>query len=148
MVDSSKQVPFAPGLWHVEPSGEPRLSGSRCVDCTEVYFPVKSSSYCPHCYGSNLEDAAFGPTGTLAAFTTVHQPPAGGYYHGPMPFSYGLVDLDEGVRVETHLGGDVHAYRIGARMTLAIESFYVNEEGEDVQVFRFVPAEGAQEGSK
>jgi uncharacterized OB-fold protein len=141
MLDVKKQVPFVSGLWTVQPSGEARLVGSRCLDCSELFFPVKSSGFCPHCYGSKLEEIGLGPLGTLAAYTTVLQPPAGGFYHGPVPFHYGLVDLDEGIRVEVHLGGDPASYHIGQRMTLRIEPFYVNEQGDDVQVFRFVPIE-------
>lgn len=147
MVDERKQVPFVPGLWTVQPGGEARLTGSRCRDCGELFFPVKSSGFCPHCYGNRMEEIMLGPVGTLAAYTTVLQPPAGGFYHGPIPFNYGLVDLDEGVRVETHLGGDPASYQVGNRMTLKIEPFYVNEQGEEVEVFRFVPiAEKVQQG--
>ena len=148
MADPSQPVPFVAGLWTLLPSGEPRLAGSRCRDCEELFFPVKTSGFCPHCYGARLEEIALGPLGTLAAYTTVLQPPAGGFYHGPVPFHYGLVDLDEGIRVEVHLGGDPAGYRVGSRMTLKIEPFYVNEQGEQVQVFRFVPVdEKVQPGS-
>ena len=142
MVDEKKQVPFMPGLWTVKSSGEARLAGSRCQNCEELYFPVKTTGYCPHCYAEQMQDVDLGPSGTLAAYTTVLQAPAGGFYHGSIPFSYGLVDLDEGVRVEVHLGGDPATYRVGSRMTLKIEPFYTNEQGEGVQVFRFVPVEG------
>jgi hypothetical protein len=141
MVDEKKQVPYVAELWTVEPSGEARLAGSRCLNCKELYFPAKNTNYCPHCYAEQLQAIGLGPLGTLAAYTTVLQPPAGGFYHGPVPFHYGLVDLDEGIRVEVHLGGDPATYRVGRRMTLKIEPFYVNEQGEEVQVFRFVPLE-------
>jgi hypothetical protein len=141
MADQDKQVPFAPGLWTTQSSGEARLAGSRCPDCGELFFPVKNSGYCPHCYGSRLEETNLGPVGTLAAYTTVLQPPAGGFYNGPVPFNYGLVDLDEGIRIEAQLDGDPASYQVGLRMALKILPFYVSEQEEQVQVFRFVPAE-------
>ncbi len=118
------------------------MLGSKCLSCAELFFPPKAPGIrCPHCYGLEMKEVELGGAGTLAAFTTVMQPPAGGYYRGPVPFSYGLVDLDEGVRVEALLGGDAAQYRVGMRVRLVIETLYENEDGAEVQVFRFRPAE-------
>jgi uncharacterized OB-fold protein len=84
-----------------------------------------------------LKEIEIGPWGTLRSYTKAMQAPAGGYYRGPVPFLYGLVDLDEGVRVESHLLGDLEKMRVGARMKLRIKSIYKDEEIGKVQIYTF-----------
>ena len=141
METEDRKIPFKEGMWIMGSDGEPRLLGSRCPSCGELFFPKKENDICAHCQHEGLEDTSLSPRGKIVSFTTVMQSPAGGHYHGPVPFSFGLVDLDDGVRVETQLGGDFEKLRVGMDVELAIENLYKDQEGNEIQIFRFRPIE-------
>lgn len=136
---SENMVPIKKGLWTTLPSGEARLLGSRCPSCGELFFPRKTGGNCTRCQERKLEAVELGPLGRIDSFTAVLQPPAGGFYHGPVPFCYGLIDLDEGLRVETHISGSYEALKHGLRVKLVVETMYTDQEGNHVQVFSFAP---------
>ena len=135
-------VPVKEGLWRILPSGEARLLGSRCPACGELFFPRKTGGACTHCQADNLEAGELGPLGRIDSFTAVLQPPAGGFYRGPVPYCYGLVDLDEGLRVEAHIGGPHDALKRGLRVRLEVKTLHVDAEGRRVEAFSFAPAAG------
>ena len=141
MSAKGKKVPFKEGMWNVGADGEARLLGSKCPSCGELFFPQRGSGICVQCQHEGLDRAEFGLEGTVATFTRVMQPPAGGYYQGPVPYNFGLVDLDDGVRIEAHLGGDFEKLRVGMKVKLAIDTLYTDGEGNEVQAYRFVPVE-------
>ena len=141
MSPGKKRIPFKEEMWTTKPDGEARLLGSKCPSCGELFFPKKDSGICVHCQHAGLEVVELGPFGTIVSYTAVMQPPAGGYYHGQVPYNFGLIDLDDGVRVETHLGGDFEKLKVGMRVKLAIETLYTDEEGTEVQAYRFLPLE-------
>ena len=147
MSASANKVPIKEGLWITLESGEPRLLGSRCASCGEFYFPRKTNSGCVRCQEAVLDDVELGPLGHIDAFTAVLQPPAGGFYHGPVPFCYGLVDLDEGIRVETHLGGSFDGLKTGEGVKLVVDTLYTNQEGHQVQTFSFRPYDAQGDAS-
>lgn len=137
-------VPVKEGLWTIDPAGGIRLAGSRCADCGELFFPRKPAGPCTHCQGERLHDVALGPWGRIDSFSAVLQPPAGGFYRGPVPYCYGLVDLDEGLRVVSRLRGPHTGLARGMRVRLAVEDLHTDEHGRVVQAFCFEPA---QEGA-
>ena len=141
MCADKKSIAFKEEMWTIKSDGEARLLGSKCPACGELFFPMKDTGICVHCQHEGLEGVELGPFGRIVSYTAVMQPPAGGYYHGQVPYNFGLVDLDDGVRVETHLGGDFEKLKIGMRVKLAIETLYTDEEGCEVQAYRFLPLE-------
>ena len=142
MESGSKKVPFVEGMWTTKPDGGVNLLGSRCPACGELFFPRREKGLCVHCQNLVLEEVELGREGKIAAFTAVLQPPAGGAYFGPVPYNYGLVDLDEGIRVETQIGGSHEKLKVGLRVKLSVEDFYTDKEGNIVQRFIFQPVEG------
>lgn len=137
MPGETRNIPIKEGLWIAGSSGEPRLLGKRCLSCGELFAPGRAKGICIRCQQRKLQDVELSPLGTIVSFTAAMQPPAGGFYCGPVPYCYGLVDLDDGVRIETQLGGDVEQMRVGGRVRLAIETLYQDQDGNEVQVFRF-----------
>jgi uncharacterized OB-fold protein len=136
-----KRTALREGMWTTKPDGDARLLGSKCSSCGELFFPKKESGICVHCQHEGLEGVELGPFGRIVSYTAVMQPPAGGYYHGQVPYNFGLVDLDDGVRIETHLGGDFEKLKVGMRVKLAIDTLYTDADGNEVQAYRFLPAE-------
>ncbi len=78
---------------------DPHLIGGRCRDCGSLHFPRTDT--CPYC-GSVAVEAADLPTeGRLWAWTSVTAAPPG--YLGPVPYGFGVVELEGCIRVVTRL---------------------------------------------
>jgi uncharacterized OB-fold protein len=78
-----------------------------------------------------VDDLELGRTGgALFGWTVVSSPPPG--YAGPVPYGFGIVDLDEGIRVLGRLTGVdpacVGALTFGQRMRCVVDE--VPREGE------------------
>jgi len=135
------KIPLDQGLWEQPqtPNEKPRLLGSRCTLCGEIYFPRKQKGWCLRCHKKSLEDVKLHGQGKIASYTIVEQPPAGGFYRGPVPYAYGFVDLADRVRLKTLFTNDFDKLRVGADVELVIDTLYVDEPGNDVVTFKFQP---------
>lgn len=136
-----EKIPLREGFWAPATSESgPRLIGSRCTNCGEIYFPTKPKGWCVHCQQSTLENMLLSPRGRLAAVTLVRQPPAGGFYHGPVPYAYGLVDLSDGVRLVSQLyAEDLETLQADQEAELVIRPLCEDEQGRQVITFMFTP---------
>ena len=142
MSEARRRVPIEPGFFTIpkDPSDSPRLLGSRCRACGERFFPRRE--VCAKCLHIGTDPVLLGPSGRLYTHTYVHVPlfnskraDAGGY-------SVGQVDLHEGPRVQAVLSGAPDDFRIGMDMELELETLRETEQGEDVVIYRFRPADG------
>ncbi len=149
MPDEKKKIPFAEGMWTINTEDQrPKLLGSRCPSCGELFFPRKEKGICIHCQYPSLENVELGREDKIVSFTTVLQAPAGGAYFGPVPYNYGLVDLDDGIRIETQLGGEPKKLKVGRRVVLAVETLYTDKDGNEVEAFKFRPMDDPELGGK
>jgi uncharacterized protein len=141
MVMTVRIRPVKEGLWaeSVEADNKPHLLGSRCSACGEVYFPKKMNMICTCCQSTALRDILLGNTGIVFTHTTVMMRPPGGYYRGKVPYRIGVVELPEGVYVDTlFTDGDDDKIKIGAAVELVIE--ILHDDGEDeVMTYKFLP---------
>jgi uncharacterized OB-fold protein len=135
--DPPRRVPIETGFFTIpdDPAEAPRLLGSRCTRCGEVFFPRRA--VCAACLGRALEDTLLGPRGTLYTFTWVHVPLFGALRAEAGSYGVGQVDLEEGPRVQAVLAGERADLRIGMPLELSLETLRVNERGEEVVIFRF-----------
>jgi uncharacterized OB-fold protein len=133
-----KRIPIREGLLTIPLSQlkDVRLLGSRCQDCGEVGLGKVSS--CQHCAGENLEVIPLSRNGKLWTYTVIRNKPPGDF-KGEVPMGEGLVELPEGIRVKSPLGGDVEALEIGMDLEFVAYELYKNEDGEAVIAFRFDP---------
>lgn len=127
--------PLEDGLftWPV-PAGGPRLLGSRCPSCAEVFFPRQGQ--CSACFREGTEEIRLGPHGTLYSHTVVRfRTPA---YAGPVPYAVGFVELPEGIRVIAKVNADpLENLRVGQPLRLDLETLYTDETGAEVVNFCF-----------
>ena len=138
MSDGGDVIPIKKGLWTAGLNGGMRLLGSHCTACGELFFPRKSGG-CTHCQAATLEPVELGPYGRIDSFTAALQPPAGGFYRGPVPFCYGLIDLDDRLRVVSRIVGPHASLRRGQRVELVTEDLCTDKKGRRVQAFSFAP---------
>lgn len=116
-----------------------QLIGNRCLRCGGKYFPPRL--VCPDCHSTELERFPFSGKGELYSFTTLHQAPAG--FEDLVPYSVGMIKLDEGPMVEAMLTDvDPDELEIGMRMEMVTRK--IREEGARgliVYGYKFRPAE-------
>lgn len=116
------------------------LLGSRCGACGEAQFPRGDS--CPYCGGEDCEPVALAPLGSLVLHTAVLNRPPG--YRGAVPFGFGVVELDDGVRVVTRLSeADPAKLAAGQRVRLVIDTLHTEDDGTPVTSFAFAPSDAA-----
>jgi len=139
MVDKwENAVPVAPGMW-CDNGGEIQLIGSTCEMCKEVFFPKKEIDICSHCQSEKISEILLSRVGRVISYTVVYQPPAGGFYKGPVPFTYVIVELPEGVHVQGHfIGAESDKIKIGLPVQVVLDLLY-EEEGKQVVTFKFAP---------
>lgn len=134
-----ERIPVEPGFFTIpETEGEaPRLLGSRCTRCREVFFPRRL--VCAKCLHRGTEDVLLGPRGTLYTWTYTWVPMFGALRADVGGYGVGQVDLPEGPRVQAVLSGGPDDFRIGMPMELDLETLRVDSKDREVVIFRFRP---------
>jgi len=137
-VSVDERIPVVEGLFE-EDAGRARLLGSRCRACGTPYFPATERCRHPDCGDSQIEDAAFGPLGTLWSYSVQnYPPPAPARYDLPyVPYALAVVDLAEGPRVVGRLTGDTTSLRVGAPVELVLAPLCHSDDGGDLITWMF-----------
>jgi uncharacterized OB-fold protein len=111
----------------------PALLGSRCAECSTVYFPPVAG-FCrnPACDGEGFETAELSRRGTVWSYTDAHyQPPAPYVPRGDahVPFALAAVELPEGLVVLGQVadGFGVADLEVGAEVELVVEELCPGE---------------------
>jgi uncharacterized OB-fold protein len=130
------RVPVIAGLFEGE-GDSARLLASRCAGCGTHYFPRALSCRNPACRDKRLQDTTLSPRGTLYSYTRqCYQPPALFRMDNWAPYSLGLVELPEGLRVMGMVSGtEPQPQDIGQAVRLSIEMLYHDEQGREVSTF-------------
>jgi len=134
----------APNLF-IETANGPRLVGSRCASCGTPYFPTTLVCHNPDCSASRIEDATFGPKGTLWSFAVQgYAPPAPARFDQPYaPYAMGVVDLDEGLRVLGRIMvDDPERLAVGDPVELTLDTLCHEPDGSEVITWKFRPVGG------
>ena len=116
---------------------EKRLMGARCKGCGTQYVPPRS--ICVDCYGSEMEWIEMKGRGRLAAFTCINIPPpfmiAQGY-NRKNPYCTGVVELEEGARVDARIEGVDCAKPEDIKVGMPLKVKYLHrEEGEERETY-------------
>jgi uncharacterized OB-fold protein len=85
---------------------EERLMGSKCKKCNALFVPPRP--ICIKCHGEEMEWVQMKGKGTLAAFTCITIGPSFMIeegYNRKNPYCSGVVELEEGARVDARLEG-------------------------------------------
>ncbi len=137
MTGSAVGLSFRPGELAVHSDGSGNLLGSRCDNCGAHFFPVREA--CSGCLSEDLETVEFSTQGVLYTYSIVRQStPA-----FEVPYALGYVDFPEGVRIMGQISvSDFDLLEIGMPLTLVLEPFGVDEEGNPLTGYRFQPVEG------
>ena len=135
------QVAIHPGLFTLpdDPRG-PRLLAARCGACGKHHFPagddvpvLQRATAAPSSRSARAARSACTRWSTRARPATA----------GPLPYGFGVVELDEGLRVVSRLTeSDLALLRPGLALELEIAPLFTDEAGDEVLGFAYRPAPG------
>ena len=138
------RVPIEEGYFRVpdDPAEPPRLLGSRCPACTEVFFPRRL--VCARCLHEGTEDVELSTRGRIHTWTYCHAPLFGSRDTTVSGYGVAQVDLPEGPRVQSILFGGPDDFAIGMDVEIDLETLREDADGDEVVIYRFRPVAGAQ----
>jgi uncharacterized OB-fold protein len=140
----SERIPVAPGLFADTKDGA-RLIGSRCASCQTPYFPKVDHCRHPECASSRIEEAGFGPDGTIwsCAIQDYPPPPPAKFDKPYKPYAMAVVDLADGLRVLGQIAtDDIRSVRPDQKVTLVIDTLCHDDAGNEVVTWKFRPVAG------
>ena len=138
----SQRVNVAEGLFAETKDGA-RLIGSRCASCKTPYFPKVDHCRHPECAASKIEEAGFGPEGTIwsCAIQDYPPPPPAKFDKPYKPYAMAVVDLADGLRVLGQIKtDDIRSVKPDTKVTLVIDTLCHDEAGNEVVTWKFRPA--------
>lgn len=130
-------IRLSDGVLDVQDDG-PVLIGARCASCGTLAFP--RSSICSSCMSETFVDEPMPRRGKLYSWTSVHV----GSPRMNKPITIGYVDLDNGVRVFSHLVAGDRTLAMDGTVELSVAVVGRTEDGRSIETFVFAPAEGAR----
>lgn len=113
-------------------SDGPVLIGAHCKACNARMFPAQP--VCPACMSEDVVEEDMSKTGTVYSATAVHVGPA--KWH--KPFTVGYIDLDNGVRVFSHLKGNP---KISEKVAVGVAEVGRDADGTAINSFVFAKEE-------
>jgi uncharacterized OB-fold protein len=142
------RVPIEEGFFRIpdNPAEPPRLLGSCCPSCGEVFFPRRL--VCAKCLHEGCEDVDLSTRGRLWTWTYCHVPLFGKKDADVPGYGVGQVDLEEGPRVQSILLGGPDDFAIGMELEIDLETLRENQDGDEIVIFRFRPVETADTGAR
>ena len=146
-MSEKRRVLAAPG-WFTEDGGDgaPRLLGTRCTSCGNVFFP-REETFCrnPGCVGTTFEEVPLSPRGRLWSFTNNCYPPPDPFVPPTDPFepyAVAAVELEDEKMVvlgQVVAGVGTDQLEAGMEMELVVETLFEDEESQHV-VWKWKPA--------
>ena len=105
----------------------------RCGQCSSwIFYPREQ---CPECFSRELAWTPVSGRGRVYAFTVVHQPAHPGF-QGETPYTYAVIQLEEGVRMASNVVGCAPA---DVKVEMAVEAVF-DEVSPDWTLVKFRPS--------
>ena len=134
------RTPIEPGLFRLGDDGSLTLIGGFSPTSGQYHFPLLDT--CPYSGAADVEERALSGSGSLFGWTTVTLAPPG--YLGTVPYGFGIVELEEGLRVIGRVTEtDIEALSHGQPMRTVADVLYTDDAGNDVVTWAFAPAGGS-----
>ena len=93
-----------------------RVMATRCKKCGTAYFPPQTD--CPKCLSSEVEWFEVKGKGKLITYTVANYGPSG--FENEIPYTLGIVEFKDGVRILSRLSRDIDGSDIKVGMELKV----------------------------
>jgi scaffold protein (connect acetoacetyl-CoA thiolase and HMG-CoA synthase) len=103
------------------------LIGSKCLQCNEVFFPIRV--ICPKCRRKGrLEDIKLSGKGKIHSYSIIHTPTD--EFKVLAPYAVAIIELEEGTKITSQI---VDCYNDDIEIGHEVEMVFrkIREEGED-----------------
>jgi uncharacterized OB-fold protein len=107
-----------------------RLMATRCRACGETTFPPRAD--CPKCLEGDFEFSEISGKGTLHTYSRIAAAPTG--FEDVVPYTVGVVDLEEGGRLLAWIGETIPDDEVEIGMDLQVVP-RIFEEVEEIKVY-------------
>ena len=107
------------------------LLGQACELCGKSLFP--KTGVCPECRSTQVKDCVMPTAGVLYSWSVVHVAPK----PWPTPYVIGYVDLPNGVRVFSHIGGSPENLKVDMPVHLEPAEIGLDPQGQPRPFFQF-----------
>jgi hypothetical protein len=114
----AKVIPF------VEYLGQGKFMTTKCKQCGRKFFPPRQD--CPYCLSNDVEWFEINSKGKLLTYTTVNYGPSG--FEDVAPYTLGIVEFPEGVRVLARISKKIDPKDIKVEMELKVVPVKLNDE--------------------
>lgn len=114
VVSFTSQAKVSPFVDYLEKG---KFMATKCKKCKKSFFPPQLD--CPNCISSEVEWFEISSLGTLLTFTMVNYGPSG--FENDAPYTLGIAEFEEGVKVLGRISKDVATedIRIGMKVKLS-----------------------------
>lgn len=140
--ENADAVAVTEGLFRLLPAPPGELPGIVLIGgwsptSQRHHFPL--ASRCPYSGAADVEEVELPTTGRLLLWTAVESAPPG--YHGPVPYGFGVVALDDiDLQVVTRLTeADPARLHEDDAVSLVADPLHTDEEGTSVLAWAFAP---------
>ena len=97
---------------------EGKIEGTVCKDCGRKFFPPRAD--CAKCFSKNTEWFEMPKKGKLETFTTAYYAPVG--FEGDPPYTMGVVDFGDGMKLFARMAKDINPEEIKVGMEVSVRS--------------------------
>ena len=129
VVSFTRQAKVAPFVDYLD---QGKFMATQCKQCGRKYFPPRGD--CPYCLSSDMDWVEVKSKGKLLTFTTVNYGPSG--FEEAAPYTLGIVEFEEGVKVLAKIRKKVDVKDIKIGMELRVVPVVL---GEDRLAYGFEP---------
>ncbi len=107
------------------------MEGRKCTKCKTLYFPIRQ--HCAKCMDDSMERYIFDTKGKIVEFTRIEEAPQG--FELMVPYNYGIVELDEGVRISCQI---IDSYSKELEVGMPVEmTFRLLRKSEDQGILQY-----------
>ena len=131
---------FSSSVWYRNKAGRYRIEGTRCKNCSEIFFPPRTGLICPSCHTRDMEPYQCAHAGEVVTYAPddLGFPSTG--YGDYLPRHQVIIRLDDGVHLMVDLMevDDPEKITIGSRVRMVLRKHKREDTGAWVYGYRFV----------
>lgn len=140
--NTNKQIPAVNG-WFTMPPEEFHIIANKCTGCGDMSFPPDGTCRNPACSKeAKIKKEPLKGRGKLATYTINHYAPPPPYHKAKdfAPFGVCFVDMEEGLPIKGMVAkGFENGLKVGMDMEAVIETLYIDDDGNEVMIYKFKP---------